>query len=190
MTELMTQTAYAKHKGVSRQYINELVRDGVLRLKRGKIDRDEADMTLEARREPLRPLRRKSVEPKEQIAKEAQKSKKPPQSAEMPMQPKTIPRAELPTLLLKTKIKSETEKVKLLEIKNKVESGKYIDRDEAEAMIFKRLRPVRDNLLSIPDRLSADLTASQDRHNTHKILYDEIVRILDDATKPFLKKRR
>lgn len=185
MTELMSQTAYAKHKGVSRQYINELVRDGVLRLKRGKIDRDEADMTLEARREPLRPLRRKSTEQK---TKKTQKTKKPAQPKEEAEKTKSRPKSELPTILLETKIRSETEKVKLLEIKNKVESGKYIDRDEAEAKIFKRLRPIRDTLLSIPDRLSADLTASQDRHNTHKILYDEIVRILDDATKPFLKK--
>ena len=178
MTEMMTQKAYAEYKGFSRQYVNELVRDKVLRLKRGKIDRDEADMVLEARREPARPLRRQTVEPQGEIEIVSEPVKSSPS------------RADLPELLLKTRIKSEAEKVKLLEIKTKVESGKYIDRDEAEARIYNHFRPIRDGLLTIPDRLDAELAASTDRHIVHKILYNEIVRVLDDANKPVFKKKR
>lgn len=178
MTEMMTQKAYAEYKGFSRQYVNELVRDKVLRLKRGKIDRDEADMILEARREPARPLRRQAEEPLGGIEIISEPVKSSPS------------RADLPELLLKTRIKSEAEKVKLLEIKTKVESGKYIDRDEAEARIYNHFRPIRDGLLTIPDRLDAELAASTDRHIVHKILYNEIVRVLDDANKPVFKKKR
>jgi len=178
MTEMMTQKAYAEYKGFSRQYVNELVRDKVLRLKRGKIDRDEADMVLEARREPARPLRRQTEEPQDEIEIISEPVKSSPS------------RADLPELLLKTRIKSEAEKVKLLEIKTKVESGKYIDRDEAEARIYNHFRPIRDGLLTIPDRLDAELAASTDRHIVHKILYNEIVRVLDDANKPVFKKKR
>ncbi len=172
----MSNTAYAKHRGVTKQYIGQLVKKGVLsKTNDGLLDPAIADLIMDAYREP---------------AKKTVAEKHPPATQETyaPAR-RTISVAELPTLLLKTRIKSETEKAKLLEIKAKVEGGKYIDRVDAEAIIFKRLRPIRDNLLTIPDRLSAELTASQDRHNTYKILYDEIVRILDDATKPVLKKR-
>ena len=179
MAKLMSQKAYAQSIGVSKQYINKLVRSGALPMQNSKIDPDVANGVIQAQREPARPLRRNTNAPEVSAVT-------PPQT---PTPRRGIATAELPTLLLKTRIKSETEKAKLLEIKAKVEAGKYIDRVEAEAIIFKHLRPIRDNLLSIPDRLSAELTASQDRHNTHKILYNEIVRILDDATKPVLKKR-
>ena len=180
MTELMSQKAYAEYKGFSRQYVHELVRDKVLRLKRGKIDRDEADVILEARREPARPLRRGT----QTLAQDTAPPATPTQMSGR------FPVSELPTLLLKTRIKSETEKARLLEIKAKVEAGKYIDRDEAEAQIFKHFRPLRDNLLTIPDRLDAELAATNDRHIVHKILYNEIVRVLDDANKPALKPKR
>lgn len=170
----MSNTAYAKHRGVTKQYIGQLVKRGILqKTKDSLLDPAIADPIMDAYREPAK----KTVAEKHPAA---------PQETYAPAR-RTISVAELPTLLLKTRIKSETEKAKLLEIKAKVEGGKYIDRHEAEAIIFKRLRPIRDNLLTIPDRLSAELTASQDRHNTHKLLYNEIVRILDDATKPVLK---
>lgn len=59
-----------------------------------------------------------------------------------------------------------------------------------ETQIFKHFRPLRDNLLTIPDRLDAELAATTDRHIVHKILYNEIVRVLDDANKPALKPKR
>lgn len=175
MTKLLSQKAYAEYKGFSRQYVNELVRDGVLCLKRGKIDRDEADTVLDARREPARPLRRNAPE------------------NTVPAMPSAETRrglspAELPTLLLKTRIKSETEKAKLLEIKAKVEAGKYIDRDAVEAALFKRVRQVRDNFLSIPDRLDAQIAAETDRHKIHRMLTDEIVRVLEDLSKPLMNR--
>ena len=179
MAKLMSQKAYAQSIGVSKQYINKLVRSGALPTRGSKIDPDIANGVIQAQREPARPLRRNTPPPETSAAV--------PPSA--PTMRRGIATAELPTLLLKTRIKSETEKAKLLEIKAKVKGGKYIDRVDAEAIIFKHLRPIRDNLLTIPDRLSAELTASQDRHNTHKILYNEIVRILDDTTKPVLKRK-
>ncbi len=58
MSKLLTQKDYAVRRGVSKQYIGELVRKGVLPLKNGLIDPDMADAILEARREPARPQRR------------------------------------------------------------------------------------------------------------------------------------
>ena len=177
MAKLMSQKAYAQSIGVSKQYINKLVRSGALPTQNSKIDPDIADGVIQAQREPARPLRRSTPSP----VYDTQPPANPPQMSGR------LPVSELPTLLLKTRIKSETEKARLLEIKAKVEGGKYIDRDEAETQIFKHFRPLRDNLLTIPDRLDAELAATNDRHIIHKILYNEIVRVLDDANKPASK---
>ena len=180
MAKLMSQKAYAQSIGVSKQYINKLVRSGALPTQNSRIDPDVADGVIQAQRELVCPLRRNTTPP-EVSAVSSPLGQSPRQG---------ISTAELPTLLLKTRIKSETEKAKLLEIKAKVEAGKYIDRDEAETQIFKHFRPLRDNLLTIPDRLDAELAATNDRHIVHKILYNEIVRVLDDANKPALKPKR
>ena len=171
MTELMSQKAYAEYKGFSRQYVMSL--SGIKFYKRGKIDRDEADLILEARREPARPLRR-STQTLAQDTGTSQRLRKCPAGC-----PHQVAHAAF-----ENTDQSEPKKARLLEIKAKVEAGKYIDRDEAETQIFKHFRPLRDNLLTIPDRLDAEFAATTDRHIVHKILYNEIVRVLDDANKP------
>ncbi len=139
----------------------------MVRLKAGKIDRDEADAALAARREPARPLRRSG--------------------GASPTT--TLPTSELPTLLLKTRIKSETEKGKLLETKNKALSGQYVLAEEVEDAAFARGRQVRDNLLSIPDRLDAQLAAESDRNKVHAPLTNELMRVLEDIIKPLMQNR-
>lgn len=173
MSKLLTQKDYAARRGVSKQYIGELVRKGVLPLKDGLIDPAMADAILEARREPARPQRRAQ---KEQTS----------QTEFSPPAQRTVTIAELPTLLLKTRIKSETEKAKLLEIKAKVEAGKFVDVDEVKSAAYRRGRIVRDNLLSIPDRFDAILAAESDRRKVHQILTDELTHVLDELTKPII----
>jgi hypothetical protein len=168
--ELLTQIAYAKRMGVSRQYIGELVQKGVLPLTDGKIDPAVADAIIEARREPARALRRKSSQQQET----ADPAKR------------TILASELPTLLLKTRIKSETEKAKLLEIKAKVEAGKFVDIDVVKAAGFKRGRIIRDGMLAIPDRIDAIVAIETDRRKINQIMRDEITRVLEELSKPIL----
>lgn len=178
---LMSQIAYAKRMGVSRQYIGELVQKGILPLVDGKIDPATADSIIEARREPARPLRRKTAAP----SSPAQDTTPPPAALDQAAPPqRSIPVSELPTLLLKTRIKSETEKAKLLEIKAKVEAGKYIDVDVMKTAAFRRGRIIRDGMLAIPDRIDAVLAAETDRRKIHQILTDEINRVLEELSKP------
>jgi hypothetical protein len=47
-------------------------------------------------------------------------------------------------------------------------------------------RTVRDNLLSIPDRLDAIIAAETDRRKVHQILSDELNRVLEELTKPII----
>lgn len=176
MSILMSQKAYAERCGVSRQYISELVTKGILPLKNGRIDPAVADAIMGARREPARPQRRTAPPPPEPPAEQ--------QSA--PPAQRQISAAELPTLLLKTRIKSETEKAKLLEIKAKVEAGKFVDIDVVKAAAFKRGRIIRDGMLSIPDRIDAIVAVETDRRKINQLIADEINRVLDELSKPIL----
>lgn len=168
----MSNAAYAEHRGITKQYVGQLIKKGILKkTKKGLIDPAVADPILDAYREPAKMT-------------VSQKNEGQPPAATSGGKP------NFPEMLMKTRIKKETEQVKLLEIKAKVEAGKYIDREEAESRIFNHFRPIRDGLLTIPDRLDAELAATNDRHIIHKVLYNEIVRVLDDANKPVFKKKR
>ena len=154
---LVSQAEYARQRGVSRQYVGQMVAKGVINLTGRKVDTDQADAALAAVREPVRPERRAEA-------------------------PATVPDApalpqmgsDLPTLLLKTRIKSEVERAKLLEIKAKVEAGKYVDADDVKVAAFNKARVVRDALLNIPERLAAVLAAETDKQRVHGMLITEI----------------
>lgn len=175
MSALMSQKAYAARCGVSKQYIGKLVRKGVLPLTDGKIDPAVADAILAARREPARQQYRQPDA--EQSAGQQIPATAPPRS---------LTAAELPTLLLKTRIKSETEKAKLLEIKAKVESGRSVDVDVVKAAAFRRGRIIRDGMLAIPDRIDAIVAIETDRRKVNQIMTDEITRVLEELSKPIL----
>jgi hypothetical protein len=177
---LISQAEYARRRGFSRQYVGRLVAQGVVQLVGGRIDVAQADAALAAQREPARPLRR------------AGGGTKGPATSPVP---EAAPRIEpagplghgagtgdLPTLLLKTRIKSEVERAKLLELKAKVEAGKYVDADEVKVAAFNRARVVRDGLLNIPDRVSAVLAAESDPQKVHTLLAAEIRQVLEELT--------
>jgi hypothetical protein len=167
---LVSQAEYARQRGVSRQYVGQMVAKGVIGLSNRKVDTAQADTALAALREPARPERRV----KSDAAVHA--------PAALP--PTTIPAAtsDLPTLLLKSRIKSEVERAKLLEIKARVEAGKYIAAEDVKIAAFNRARVVRDALLNIPERLAAMLAAEADERRVHQILVTEIRAALEELT--------
>ena len=167
---LVSQSEYARRRGVSRQYVGQMVAKGVIALKERKVDPDQADAALAAVHEPARPAR--SAKPEHQPAA------KPSFST---FDPPVLPGGgDLPTLLLKTRIKSEVEKAKLLEIKARVEAGKYVDADEVKVAAFNKARVVRDALTNIPERLAAVLAAETDAARVHAMLTSEIRTALED----------
>lgn len=151
---LMSQAAWAKKHGFSRQYANELIRKGIVRLVSGQIDAIEADAAVEAIREPARATRRSEEDG-----------------------------GSLSTLLLKSRIKTEVERGKLLEIRARAESGKLIPSDEVKIAAFRRARIVRDGMLNLPDRVAALLAAETDVAKVHAILTKEIRLILEEISR-------
>ena len=114
MPSLISQSEYARQRGVSRQYVNRLVRQGVIALENGKIDPARADAALAARRDPARPERRKAINTDVQRAAETR-----PQDAAVSTDTVQLPGSgggDLPKMLLKTRIKSELEKDKCTQI--------------------------------------------------------------------------
>ena len=154
---LISQAEYARQRGVSRQYVGQMVAKGVIKLTGRKVDMDQANTALAAIREPVRSERRAEA---------------PAAVPDVPALPR--PGGDLPTLLLKTRIKSEVERAKLLEIKAKVEAGKYVDADDVKVAAFNKARVVRDALLNIPERLAAVLAAETDKQRVHGMLITEI----------------
>lgn len=92
----------------------------------GLVDVEQADAALAAMRDPSQPERRKS----------------------------TSDVTELSTLLLKTGIKNEMERSKLLEARAKAEIGELVSVEEVKVAAFNKARIVRDCLMNIPDRVS------------------------------------
>lgn len=174
---LVSQAEYARQRGVSRQYIGQMVAKGVIVLKDRKVDTDQADAALAAVREPARPERRAT--PKSEPA-----PKPIIPATDLPALPQGggAGGGDLPTLLLKTRIKSEVEKAKLLEIKARVEAGKYVDADEVKVAAFNKARVARDALMNIPERLAAVLAAETDAARVHAMLTNEIRAALEDLT--------
>ncbi len=58
---LISQSEYARRRGVSRQYVSRLVKQGVIVLENGKVNPVRADAALEARRDPARAPGRKTI---------------------------------------------------------------------------------------------------------------------------------
>ncbi|WP_353286467.1 hypothetical protein [Wolbachia endosymbiont (group A) of Crataerina pallida] len=121
--EKITQTEWAREIGVSKQYVCYLVKKGIVELEDGLINREQANEAVAAIRDPSQPLRRKNYS----------------ENGE-----------KLSTMLLKTRIKNEMERGKLLEAKAKAEIGELVAVEEVKRDAFNVARVVRNNLLNIP----------------------------------------
>ena len=84
--------------------------------------------------------------------------------------------------MLKTRIKSEVERARLLEIKAKVEAGKYVEADKVRVAAFNKARIVRDNLLNIPGRLAPLMAGESDTRACFRLMDTEIRRVLAELT--------
>ncbi len=153
--EKITQTEWAREIGVSKQYVCYLVKKGIVELEDGLINREQANEAVAAIRDPSQPLRRKNYS----------------ENGE-----------KLSTMLLKTRIKNEMERGKLLEVKAKAEIGELVAVEEVKRDAFNVARVVRNNLLNIPNRVSALLASLSDTEKIHKTLTEEITNSLEELS--------
>nr|WP_220467464.1 MULTISPECIES: hypothetical protein [unclassified Wolbachia] len=154
--EKITQTEWAREIGVSKQYVCYLVKKGIIELENGLVNREQANEAVAAIRDPSQPLRRKN--------------------------PENENTSNLSTMLLKTRIKNEMERGKLLEAKAKAEIGELVAVEEVKRDAFNVARVVRNNLLNIPNRVSALLASLSDTEKIHMALTEEITNSLQELS--------
>jgi hypothetical protein len=127
------------------------VKAGTIRLINGKVDIDEANAMLASIKNPNRQETRKGLQNV----------------------------SDLSTLLLKTRIKNEMEKGKILEAKARAELGELVPVEEVKTAAYNKARVVRDNLLNIPDRVASQLASLDNEKKIHEILLNEIRSVLE-----------
>ena len=131
------------------------MQSGVIQLTGGLVDVEQADSAIAALRDPNQPQRRKN----------------------------TSDVTELSTLLLKTRIKNEMERGKLLEVRAKAEIGELVSVEDVKVAAFNKARIVRDSLMNIPDRVASLLASIDDAHKIHEVLLQEIRTALEELSR-------
>ena len=78
-----------------------------------------------------------------------------------------------------TKIFLQEYQGKLAQQKFDVEAGKLVYRDEVEQKAFTVMRVLRDQLLAIPERITADIMASKDIREGKEVFFKELNEVLE-----------
>jgi hypothetical protein len=155
---LISQSEWARRQGFSRQYVNKLIKEGKIKPIDGMIDEGVANSILTRQRDPNQPIRRNGGGTYEE-------------------------RNDIHDLLVKTKLKNEIERGKILEARAKTELGQLVSVEEVKKVAFARGRIIRDGMLNIPDRISALLATINDASQIHEILTKEIREVLEELSR-------
>jgi hypothetical protein len=155
---LITQTEWARRQGFSKQYVGKLISQGKIKLVDGMIDEKSANAVLQNQRDPNLPIRRNG-----NCSYENQ--------------------SDMHSLLVKTKLKNEIERGKLLEVKVKAEMGELISAEKVRQAMFAKGRIIRDGILNVPDRVSSLLATINDASQIHEILMKELREVLEELSR-------
>jgi hypothetical protein len=157
---LISQAEWARQQGFSKQYVNTLIKTGQIPLNNGLIDEELANAILAGIRNPNQPIRRTQFS-----------------------ETKINRGDDLPTLLLKTRIKNEIERGKILEARAKAEIRELVSAEKVRQAMFAKGRIVRDGILNVPDRISALLATINDAAKIHEILTKELREVLEELSR-------
>jgi phage terminase Nu1 subunit (DNA packaging protein) len=156
---LISQSEWARRNGFSRQYVNNLINNGKIELKNGKIDEDDANEALKIQKNPNLPTRRNLGESYAEDAKEVH------------------------IMYAKARLKNEVERGKILEARAKTEIGQLVSAEAVKNAMFAKGRIIRDGMMNIPDRVSALLATINDASQIHEILSKEIREVLEELSR-------
>lgn len=182
-SRLMTQREFAEARGWSKQYVNQLVKQGRIPLRSGKIDPDEADRALARSKDPARDRRLQgATSGGPEVVAEA-----PSHAGEM------VGSGPSPPF-----IKARTVRENYRALKEKLEyealTGKLIEKDEVRRAAFTAGRLYRDEIQRMA-RVIADDLAGEFRLDVAQVTgmvrkrideaLAEIIKRLDDDTLGF-----
>jgi hypothetical protein len=167
MAKGMTQKQYARHRGVTPQYVNKLVLQGKIELNRdGRIDPKKADAVLQAWARPgAKTTKRKAAAKKAGKASAKSRAKKP--RKKQPEASETAPRRGSATGQLTAWRAKEIEmKAKLAEIDLQLRTREALPRAEVVTslqLVFKNFQTALRRLArALPPRLHGHVFAKQE----------------------------
>ena len=179
MTQFMTQTEYAEHRGISQSRVSKMIHSGkipgrCMRIISGRklIDRDKADVALEENLD-----RAYNPNPKKRGKPKKTSSKIPVDVAE-----KTDAAGTSKMTLAKAQQIQGQYKAALLKLEYEEKSGKLIPLEKVETDFFNIARRTRDAILNIADRISADLANDNDQHSVSVKLTEELTQALEELS--------
>jgi len=172
---LVSQSEYARERGVSRQYVGKLIKQGKIppfALRRVKkrvlIYSSRADKALESTSEP------KLIEkPSRKRRKATQEERK-----------ATARRARVDKLSYsQARTVYERYRAALKKMQFQRESAELLPAKEVAAAALSKARVVRDAILNVPDRLAPLLAAETEPHRIEAILAEELRMVLEELTR-------
>jgi hypothetical protein len=183
MPRLLTQAQFARKTKYSRARITQLVKQGVIVLKKGKVDPAQANSAIEANIDRSRQLK-------------AEAKSKPAQTPQMEFagngfntNPKTGTatngfNTELKPSLTDARRDHELLKTKISETKLRELRGKLVPKNEATKMVIALGAAIKLTFLSLPRRLAEILAPMTDPKEIELLLRSEIrnvIQILEQA---------
>lgn len=162
----ITKSAYAKHLGVTPQYVTHLVKTGKIPTRDGRINVAEADAALERSRSPAQS--HASVLELGRLGEEA----------------------DYNALYIKSRALHEEEKARLAKYKADEMAGALLPADQVRLDFFDIAKTVGNAILAVPDRVANELAATTQPERVHQILSGELRRCLEDMAEHWARKQR
>lgn len=161
--------AYAKHRGVSLPAVQKALRVGrITAMPDGRIDPARADADWERNTTPRT----------ERSGPRAKTVPRPHGPMITSQQPQTEPLLGNLTSFATARSVREQYLARLTKIQFEKETGKLVSRDEVQVAAFNKFRTLRDGMLNIPDRVSAQIASETDPVKVHEMLTIEIRKAL------------
>lgn len=182
MAQLMTQRAYARHRGVSQPAVNKAIKSGRIKLVEGKIDAEQADKEWAANTNGGGKLKQAAISGGAQIdTGGAPAGNTGPRTTQDP----AIGWAEEvqnAVSYAESRAVHEGYRARIAKLELDVKTGKLIESDAVRVKWFNLTRRARDILLGLPDRLSPVLAGEINQFEIHRILLEELRRVCDDLS--------
>lgn len=164
---MITQSAYAKQRGVSREAVRQAIAAGRIILIDGKIDPDVADVQWERNTRP----RLKASPPHHDPA--------PLALSPSPQDPAPAADSGLYDLHL-ARAKREHHEANIAEMRERQRAGELVELREVELAYTSLAAQLRAAIERIPDKLATRMAAETDENIIHTLLMDELDAALDD----------
>lgn len=162
--------AYAAHRGCSKSAVMKAVSRGrISREPDGKIDPAKADREWEQNSDPG------------QV--EAQNAEKPALQTKLKAKTESVSESSEGPTYIQSRAIRELYVARLRKMEYEEKASRLVSLDKVTVRWFNLARQLRDQLLSVSNRIDAILAAENDRFKVNQLLTEEITRVLDEFSK-------